>query len=57
MNSRDSALGSNLGLRVSSSSPAARNISREADLMLGFEDLKRAVRDVQGRLELAVRLK
>ncbi|KAJ7684708.1 hypothetical protein DFH06DRAFT_1355274 [Mycena polygramma] len=45
MNTRDSALGSNLGLRVPNSSQAARRISREADLMLGFEDLKRAVRD------------
>ncbi|KAJ6488639.1 hypothetical protein C8R47DRAFT_978394 [Mycena vitilis] len=45
MNTRDSALGSNLGLRVPNSSQAARRVSREADLMLGFEDLKRAVRD------------
>ncbi|KAJ7632227.1 hypothetical protein FB45DRAFT_989797 [Roridomyces roridus] len=47
MNGRDAGLGSNLGLRVSSSSPAARTISREADLMLAFEDLRRAVRDVE----------
>ncbi|KAJ7702369.1 hypothetical protein B0H17DRAFT_1167206 [Mycena rosella] len=47
MNARDSALGSNLGLRVSNSSQSDRRVSREADLMLGFEDLKRAVRDVE----------
>ncbi|KAJ6500445.1 hypothetical protein C8R45DRAFT_896478 [Mycena sanguinolenta] len=47
MNARDSALGSNLGLRVSSNSQGARRVSREADLMLGFEELKRAVRDVE----------
>ncbi|KAJ7445765.1 hypothetical protein B0H11DRAFT_2162552 [Mycena galericulata] len=46
-NARDSALGSNLGLRVSNNSQSARRVSREADLMLGFEDLKRAVRDVE----------
>ncbi|KAJ7871479.1 hypothetical protein B0H14DRAFT_2724284 [Mycena olivaceomarginata] len=37
-----------LGLRVSNSSQAARRVSREADLMLGFEELKRAVRDIEG---------
>ncbi|KAF8184945.1 Sec7-domain-containing protein [Mycena galopus ATCC 62051] len=47
MNARGSALGSNLGLRVSNSSQAARRVSREADLMLGFEELKRAVRDIE----------
>ncbi|KAJ7261394.1 hypothetical protein B0H12DRAFT_1106609, partial [Mycena haematopus] len=47
MNARDSALGTNLGLRVSSSSQGARRVSREADLMLGFEELKRAVRDTE----------
>ncbi|KAJ7771775.1 hypothetical protein B0H16DRAFT_195217 [Mycena metata] len=45
-NARDSALGSNLGLRVSNNQ-AARRVSREADLMLGFEELKRAVRDIE----------
>jgi brefeldin A-resistance guanine nucleotide exchange factor 1 len=49
VNTKDSsALGSNLGLRVSNSSQGARRISREADLMLGFEELKRAVRDIEG---------
>jgi hypothetical protein len=48
MVARDSALGSDLGLRVSNSSQAARRVSREADLMLGFEELKRAVRDIEG---------
>ncbi|KAJ7929284.1 Sec7-like domain is implicated in guanine nucleotide exchange function [Mycena leptocephala] len=48
VNTKDSsALGSNLGLRVSNSSQGARRISREADLMLGFEELKRAVRDIE----------
>ncbi|KAJ7470334.1 hypothetical protein FB451DRAFT_1339866 [Mycena latifolia] len=47
MNARDSALGSNLGLRLSNSSQSARRVSREADLMLAFEELKRAVRDVE----------
>ncbi|KAJ7093181.1 hypothetical protein C8R44DRAFT_835540 [Mycena epipterygia] len=47
MNARDSALGSNLGLRLSNSSQSARRVSREADLMLGFEELKRAVRDIE----------
>ncbi|KAJ7168148.1 hypothetical protein C8R43DRAFT_983232 [Mycena crocata] len=47
MNARDSALGSNLGLRVSNTSQSAKRVSREADLMLGFEDLKRAVRDIE----------
>ncbi|KAJ6547119.1 Sec7-domain-containing protein [Mycena capillaripes] len=47
MNAKDSALGSNLGLRVSNSSQASRRVSREADLMLGFEELKRAVRDIE----------
>ncbi|KAJ6606553.1 hypothetical protein DFH09DRAFT_1242048 [Mycena vulgaris] len=47
MNARDSALGSNLGLRLSNSSQSAKRVSREADLMLGFEELKRTVRDVE----------
>ncbi|KAK7023901.1 SEC7 domain-containing protein [Favolaschia claudopus] len=47
INSRDSALGSNLGLRVSNNAQNSRRISREADLILGFEELKRAVRDVE----------
>lgn len=53
MSARDSALGSNLGLRISSTSydpqPSGRG-SREADLMAGFQELKRAVRDVEGML-------
>ncbi|KAJ7074218.1 hypothetical protein C8F01DRAFT_1099675 [Mycena amicta] len=44
---RDSGLGSDLGLRVSNNSQSSRRITREADLMLGFEELKRAVRDIQ----------
>lgn len=51
MSTKDSALGSNLGLRMSSpafaAEPAGRG-NREADLMGGFQDLKRAVRDVDG---------
>ncbi|KAJ6618317.1 hypothetical protein B0H10DRAFT_1795581 [Mycena sp. CBHHK59/15] len=47
MNARDSELGSNLGLRLSSSSQAGKRVSREADLMLGFQELKRAVRDIE----------
>ncbi|KAJ7197212.1 hypothetical protein GGX14DRAFT_471834 [Mycena pura] len=48
MYARDSGLGSDLGLRVSSSSQSSRRrVSKEADLMLGFEELKRAVQDVQ----------
>ncbi|KAJ3741888.1 hypothetical protein DFH05DRAFT_1503047 [Lentinula detonsa] len=46
---RSSALGSNLGLRISSPSFNARTSSRgnrEAELMAGFQELKRAVRDV-----------
>ncbi|KAJ4501838.1 hypothetical protein C8R41DRAFT_873085 [Lentinula lateritia] len=44
-----SALGSNLGLRISSPSFNARSNTRgnrEAELMAGFQELKRAVRDV-----------
>ncbi|KAJ4488408.1 hypothetical protein J3R30DRAFT_3435649 [Lentinula aciculospora] len=46
---RSSALGSNLGLRISSPSFNARASARgnrEAELMAGFQELKRAVRDV-----------
>ncbi|KAJ3778565.1 hypothetical protein FB446DRAFT_840732 [Lentinula raphanica] len=45
---RSSALGSNLGLRISSPSFNARTNSRtnrEAELMAGFQELKRTVRD------------
>jgi brefeldin A-resistance guanine nucleotide exchange factor 1 len=51
LNPRDSALGSNLGLRISSpsySSQSAGRVSQEADLMAGFQEIKRAVRDVEG---------
>nr|GAT51097.1 predicted protein [Mycena chlorophos] len=44
---RDSGLRSDLGLRVANNSQTSRRITREADLMLGFEELKRAVRDIQ----------
>jgi brefeldin A-resistance guanine nucleotide exchange factor 1 len=49
--SRDSALASNFGLRVSgpSSTPMqATRGSRERDLMAGFHVLKRTVNDVKG---------
>ncbi|KAF8894409.1 Sec7-like domain is implicated in guanine nucleotide exchange function [Infundibulicybe gibba] len=43
------ALGSNLGLRISTPSQKfpAESTNKEVDLMAGFFDLKRAVRDVQ----------
>ncbi|KAJ8519864.1 hypothetical protein ONZ45_g3215 [Pleurotus djamor] len=50
VNTRDSALGSNLGLRISSPSiapQASGRISREADLMTGFQELKRSLRDIE----------
>lgn len=50
MNARDSALGGNLGLRISSPSHQSQlsgRGSREADLMSGFQELKRIVRDVE----------
>lgn len=49
-----SALGSNLGLRISSPSFNARvstSGNREADLMAGFQELKKTVRDVEGKSE------
>lgn len=51
LNARDSALARNLGLRRSSptfNSQASARGSREADLMAGFQELKRTVRDVDG---------
>ncbi|KAJ6525107.1 hypothetical protein DFH09DRAFT_1264292 [Mycena vulgaris] len=51
-NARDSELGSNVGLRLSNSSQSVRRVSREAYLMLGFEELKRTVRDVEDIMKL-----
>lgn len=51
MSVKDSALGSNLGLRISTSSYASQSSgrgSRESELMGAFQGLKRAVRDVEG---------
>jgi golgi-specific brefeldin A-resistance guanine nucleotide exchange factor 1 len=51
LNARDSALARNLGLRRSSptfNSQASGRGSREADLMAGFQELKRTIRDVDG---------
>lgn len=51
---RDSpALGTNMGLRISSPAHQTRlsgRGSREAELMTGFIELKRGVRDIQGVL-------
>ncbi|PBK77654.1 Sec7-domain-containing protein [Armillaria solidipes] len=50
MNTRDSALGSNLGLRISTAPHHDKHYgsgSREIDLMVGFQELKRALRDVE----------
>lgn len=50
--SRDSALASSLGLRVSKSSLnvyASGHGNTEQELMSGFQDLKRLVKDVEGR--------
>ncbi|KAG6854954.1 hypothetical protein C0991_009777 [Blastosporella zonata] len=49
VSSKDSTLGSNLGLRISTSNYGAQvsgRGNREAELMGGFQELKRAVRDV-----------
>jgi hypothetical protein len=55
MNQRDSALGSNMGLRISSPSSGAlqpvERGTRALDLMAGFQDLKRMIRDIDGKLE------
>lgn len=51
LNARDSALARNLGLRRSSptfNSQSSARGSREADLMAGFQELKRIIRDVDG---------
>jgi len=52
MNARDSALGINLGLRISSPSQnlpiSSGNRVKEADPMAGFQDLKRSIRDLDG---------
>ncbi|KAG7086681.1 hypothetical protein E1B28_002619 [Marasmius oreades] len=50
MNARGSALGSNLGLRISSrslNSDDERKRSSEYELMAGFHDLKRDLRDIE----------
>lgn len=49
--SRDSALASSLGLRVTKSAPntyASRHGNTEQELMAGFQDLKRLVQDIEG---------
>ena len=49
---RDSALASSLGLRVSKSSynmHASGHGSTEQELMTGFQDLKRLVKDIEGQ--------
>ena len=49
--SRDSTLASSLGLRVSKSSLNANALghgSSEQELMIGFQDLKRLVKDIEG---------
>jgi brefeldin A-resistance guanine nucleotide exchange factor 1 len=51
VNVRDSALASNLGLRRSNPGTnfqAHGRGSRESDLMAGFQELKRATRDIEG---------
>ena len=43
-------LGSNLGLRISAPTPTvphSRRSSREAELMAGFQELKRSIKDVE----------
>ncbi|EIW85385.1 Sec7-domain-containing protein [Coniophora puteana RWD-64-598 SS2] len=50
LTARDSALARDLGLRRASPNPDAERagyISREADLMLGFQELKRTIRDIE----------
>lgn len=48
VNARDSALASNLGLRISSPSYTSQPSARGADLMANFQELKRLVRDMDG---------
>ncbi|KAL4268665.1 SEC7 domain-containing protein [Pleurotus pulmonarius] len=46
--SRDPAVGTSLGLRISSPSiPTLLRIDREADLMAGFQDLKQTINEVE----------
>lgn len=50
MSAKDSALGSNLGLRISAFphlAPSFGRGSRESQLMGGFQDLKRTLRDIE----------
>jgi golgi-specific brefeldin A-resistance guanine nucleotide exchange factor 1 len=56
VNAHDSGLANDLGLRISSpgnASKASRVTTRESDLMTGFQELKRAIRDVEGKSQLA----
>ncbi|KAI5835636.1 Sec7-domain-containing protein [Schizophyllum commune Tattone D] len=49
-NARDTSLGTTLGLRIASPTAAAHSPgtgTREADLMAGFQEVKRAVREVE----------
>jgi hypothetical protein len=54
---RDASLGSNLGLRISTSSYSAQtNLrgSKEAELMAGFQEVKRIIKDVTGMLTVFI---
>jgi golgi-specific brefeldin A-resistance guanine nucleotide exchange factor 1 len=56
VNTQDSGLANDLGLRLSSpgnASKVSRSATRESDLMAGFQELKRAIRDVEGKSQLA----
>jgi hypothetical protein len=51
VNLRDSAFASDLGLRISGpghNSKSSKIASREGDLMAGFQELKRTIKDVEG---------
>jgi len=51
------AIGSNMGLRIAT--PNATRLSgrgsKEAELMLNFIELKRALQDVQGQVDISIR--
>ena len=53
VNARDSALATNLGLRVSAPSyhHSSERGTAESDLMSGFQELKRFIRDVAGTVD------
>ncbi len=54
--SRDPAVGTSLGLRISSPSiPTLLRIDREADLMAGFQDLKQTINEVESTSRLITR--